>query len=70
MNEESTKEVPDAVREILRAMLGQAVSRCAHQGIALSEFYSALLSEQKRHPRVSAAELLDRTFRQLERQAN
>ena len=70
MTTERTDDIPEPVRKTIGAMVGQAVARCERRGIALADFYQALLAEQKTHPKVSVAELFDRTFRRLEQGMN
>ena len=70
MSSEQQKEVPEAVRQIVGAMVTQALARCEQLGIAREDFYRAMLEEQKHRPKISVEELFERTFRRLESEAN
>ena len=70
MAEQAKGEMPEAVRKTLEAMTGHAVARCKSLGIALEDFYAALLDEQRLHPEISVAELFERTFRRLQAAAS
>jgi hypothetical protein len=65
MNEDQKQESPAAVREIVAAMVAQALARCDREGFAREDFYRALLEEQKLCPKVIVEELFERTFRRL-----
>ena len=67
---ESPKEIPDSVRKIVGAIVGQALARCDRQGIAHEDFYRVMLEEQKFLPKGTLAELFERIFRRLESRAN
>jgi hypothetical protein len=70
MADEPRNEIPDAVREIIEAMVNQAVARCDRQGIALEDFFRTMEEEQQLHPASTLTELFDRIFRRLESMTN
>ncbi len=45
-------DAPDSVRKIVQAATSRAIQRCHKEGIALADFYAALLDIQKEHPRI------------------
>jgi hypothetical protein len=67
---EQQKEVPEAVKKIVGAMVDQALSRCDKLGIARAEFYRAMLEVKKHYPKGTLEELLTRTFAHLKSEAN
>jgi hypothetical protein len=70
MSDEPEKEVPEAVRKTIVAMVGQALAQCDREGIAHEDFYAALQKEEKLLPRGTLTELFRRTFRRLKGLAN
>jgi hypothetical protein len=70
MSDETKKEPPEAVRNIVEAMIGQALARCDREGIAWSDFYLAMKEERKVRSTGDLADLLERTFRRLSGASN
>jgi hypothetical protein len=70
MSEETKREVPEAVRKIVKAMISQALARCDQLGIAHEDFYQAMREERKVRSTGDLTDLLDRTFRRLADAAN
>ncbi len=56
------KPVPDSVRKIVTAATGRAVQRCHEEGIALADFYAALLGVQKEQPRIGMVASFAKAF--------
>jgi len=61
---------PEAVRKIIRAITDRYLSKCHQQGVALEDFYAALLKIKKEHPEVGVSELYKRTFQRIKQMAN
>lgn len=70
MSDETAKEVPDAVRKIVSAMVHQALARCDREGIAWEDFYRVLEEEQRLRSTGDVDELFERTFRRLQGMTN
>jgi hypothetical protein len=70
IDKSTEKEVPEAVRKIIAAMSGQAIARCHREGIALEDFYRAMLEERAIDPKSSVANLFDRAFQRLKGTTN
>lgn len=60
-------DVPPGVRRICEAMVSTAVARCEREGIALEDFYAAIMAEKAAVPGTTVSDLFARVFRRLAR---
>jgi hypothetical protein len=70
MTEKTRSDVPDAVKNIVGAMLDHALARCDREGITWNDFYAALLEEQSSGLKGSVEDLFERTFARLKKSVN
>lgn len=70
MIDEPTKQVPEAVRKIVGAIVDQALAKCERLGISREAFYRAMVEEQTIHSTGNLPDLIERTFRRLAGMSN
>jgi hypothetical protein len=66
----NTADVPDGARKIVTALVERAVARCYREGIALEDFYKAMLAEERAHKPTTTVDLIRRVFKRLATAAN
>ena len=61
---------PEPVRNIVEAIVNQALARCDRMGIAWEDFDKAMAEESRRCPQLGLPELIEQTFRRVGRAAS